>query len=104
MIYRSPYPDVEIPDVPLTEFVLASAAAAAGGDKPALVDSATGDAISFGDFGRRVRAAATGLSRRGIAKGDVVALYSPNVPEYAVAFHAIASLGGVVTTVNPLNT
>ncbi len=28
----------------------------------------------------------------------------PNVPEYAVAAHAAMSLGGVVTTANPLYT
>src|SRR5436853_7927990 len=31
-------------------------------------------------------------------------MYSPNVPEYALAFHAAASLGGTITTVNPLYT
>ncbi len=32
---------------------------------------------------------------------DVFAIYSPNLPEYAIAFHAVATLGGVITTVNP---
>jgi acyl-CoA synthetase (AMP-forming)/AMP-acid ligase II len=51
-----------------------------------------------------VARAATGLAGRGFTKGERVALYSPNLPEYAVAFHAVASLGGVLTTVNPLYT
>ena len=34
-ILRSPYPDVDIPDVSLTEYVIGGAAAR--GDKPALV-------------------------------------------------------------------
>ena len=34
----------------------------------------------------------------------MLAILSPNVPEYIIAFHAVASLGGVVTTVNPLYT
>ena len=32
------------------------------------------------------------------------AIYSPNLPEYAVIFLAVASLGGINTTVNPLYT
>ena len=51
-----------------------------------------------------VRRAAKGLSLRGFGKGDVFALYCPNVPEYAVAFHGVASLGGINTTINPLYT
>jgi len=41
---------------------------------------------------------------RGIRKGERFAILSPNLPEYAIAFHAVASLGGVVTIVNPLYT
>ncbi|HEX8687684.1 MAG TPA: AMP-binding protein, partial [Pyrinomonadaceae bacterium] len=48
--------------------------------------------------------AAAGLARRGFRKGDVLAVLSPNLPEYAVAFHAAATLGGVITPVNPLYT
>src|SRR4029453_6824221 len=47
---------------------------------------------------------AAGLAARGLPKGDVLAIYSPNLPEYAVAFHAVASLGAITTTVNPLYT
>jgi acyl-CoA synthetase (AMP-forming)/AMP-acid ligase II len=50
---------------------------------------------------RRVGA---GLARRGFAKGDVLAIYSPNLPEYALAFHGAVMVGGVVTTANPLYT
>jgi acyl-CoA synthetase (AMP-forming)/AMP-acid ligase II len=41
---------------------------------------------------------------RGLRKGDVFAIYAPNCLEYAVAFHAVASIGGITTTVNPLFT
>jgi len=36
--------------------------------------------------------------------GEVFAHYAPNLPEYAVAFHAVATLGGINTTANPLLT
>ncbi|HEX8354493.1 MAG TPA: AMP-binding protein, partial [Pyrinomonadaceae bacterium] len=102
MTFRSPFPEVEIPDVPLTEFVFSRASRHA--DRPALVDGLSGRALTYGQLRASVRAAAAGLARRGFVKGDVLALYSPNLPEYVVAFHAVATLGGVVTTVNTLYT
>jgi len=44
---------------------------------------------------------ATGLAGLGLRKGDVLALVLPNVPEFVVAFHAAATLGAIVTPVNP---
>src|SRR5215204_3374341 len=102
MIFRSPFPDVEIPEVPLTEFVFGLAAEHA--ERPALIDGVSGRVLTYAQLAGAVRAAAAGLARRGFRKGDVLALLSPNLPEYVVAFHAVATLGGVVTTVNPMYT
>jgi acyl-CoA synthetase (AMP-forming)/AMP-acid ligase II len=102
VVIRSPFPDVEIPDVSLTDFVLARAAGF--GDKPAFIDAPTGRTITYGQLVESVRAAAAGLAEYGFGKGDVFAHYAPNLPEYAVAFHAVATLGGVNTTANPLLT
>ena len=44
MIHRSPLPDVEIPDLPLTSYVLA--AAADRQDQPALIDGPSGRALT----------------------------------------------------------
>lgn len=102
MIFRSPYPDVDIPEMPLTPFVLHRAEELA--DKPALIDGPSGRTLTYGQLAGAIRLAAAGLAERGLEKGDVFAIYSPNVPEYAVAFHAVATLGGVSTTLNPLYT
>jgi acyl-CoA synthetase (AMP-forming)/AMP-acid ligase II len=99
---RSPSPDVEISDVPLPDFVLARAGGL--GDKPALIDAPTGRTITYAQLAEQVRAGAAGLAQRGFGKGDVFAHYAPNLPEYAVAFHAVATVGGVSTTANPLLT
>jgi acyl-CoA synthetase (AMP-forming)/AMP-acid ligase II len=99
---RSPFSDVEIPDVPLTPFVLARAGEL--GDKPALIDAPTGRTITYAELAESVRAVAAGLAERGFGKGDVFAHYAPNLPEYAVTFHAVATVGGVNTTANPLLT
>jgi acyl-CoA synthetase (AMP-forming)/AMP-acid ligase II len=99
---RSPFPDVEIPDASFTDFVLAGAAGLGG--KPAFIDAASGRTLSYARLAESVRAAAAGLAGRGFGKGDVFAHYAPNLPEYAVAFHAVATAGGVNTTANPLLT
>jgi len=102
MIFRSPLPDVRIPEVSLTEFVFEHADRYAG--RAALVDGATGRATTYAQLREQISRAAAGLARRGFGKGDVLAILSPNLPEYMVAFHAAAALGGVVTPVNPLYT
>ena len=50
------------------------------------------------------RKLASALSKRGIKKGDVIAIFAPNVPEYAIVFLGVLQTGGVVTGVNPLFT
>jgi acyl-CoA synthetase (AMP-forming)/AMP-acid ligase II len=102
MIYRSPYPDVEIPNVPLTPFILGQAARLA--NKPALIDGPSGRTLTYGDLADGVRRMKPGLARRGFWKGDVFATVCPNVPEFAVAFYGVASLGGATTMLNPLFT
>ncbi|MGI8941286.1 MAG: AMP-binding protein [Actinomycetota bacterium] len=102
MVVTSPYPKVDIPEVSLTSYVLERAAEF--GDKPALIDGPSGRTITYKDLAGAVRAMGAGLIARGFRKGDCFAIYMPNVPEYAVAFHAVASVGGINTTVNPLYT
>ena len=102
MIFSSPYPDVAIPDAPLTAFVLRHAERLA--DKPAMIDGTTGRTLTYGQLAEAIDRTAAGLSERGFRRGSVLAIYSPNCPEYAVAFHAAASLGGITTTVNPMFT
>src|SRR5919201_1181416 len=97
---RSPFPDVEIPDVTLTDFVLARTGEL--GEKPALIDAPSVRTITYAQLAESVRAVAGGLAERGFGKGDVFAHYAPNLPEYPVAFHAVATLGGINTTASPL--
>jgi acyl-CoA synthetase (AMP-forming)/AMP-acid ligase II len=100
MIIRSPYPDLDIPDVPLTDFVFEHVGGHAG--RPALIDGASGEVITHGELRDRVDAVAAGLAERGIGHGDVVGIYSPNVPDYATAFLAVARAGAINTTANGL--
>jgi acyl-CoA synthetase (AMP-forming)/AMP-acid ligase II len=102
MIFRAPEPPLTIPEAALTPFLLERAWPR--GDKPAFIDGASGRTLSHRGWAEAVRRTAAGLARRGFAKGHVFAIYSPNLPEYTVAFHAVSLLGGVVTTTNPLYT
>ena len=102
MIYSSPLPDVEIPDLPLTEYVLAGGAGQP--DKPALIDGASGRVMTYGELEAAIRSLAGGLAAAGFGRGDVLALMAPNSPEYAVVFHGAAMAGGTVTTINPAYT
>lgn len=102
MIIRSPYPDVDIPEIALTSFVLQKASVL--GSKPALIEGPTGRTITYSELSKAIANVAGNLSERGFKKGEVFGILSPNIPEYAIAFHAIASLGGIVTPINPLYT
>ena len=102
MLFRSPHADVSIPSQPLTDFVLEPTAKWA--DKPALIDGPSGRTLTFGTLSGAIQKAAKGFSDNGMKKGEVLAIYSPNLPEYAVAFHGVSVIGGVSTTINPLYT
>ena len=52
--------------------------------------------LTYGDLHRQVNRLANGLRGLGIAKGDVVGLYMPMVPEIAVGLFAIAKIGAVI--------
>lgn len=95
-------PAPEIPDVDLASFTLAGAAGR--GDRPALIDGPSGRVVGFTELAGRVEALAGALAARGIGHGDVVALYMPNLPEYAVIFHAVLRANATNTTANPLYT
>ncbi len=70
------------------------------GDTPALV-AAAGWPLSYSDLDRVSDDVAAALAARGVRAGDVVALVLPSIPEYVVAYAAIAKLGAITTGVNP---
>ena len=102
MIIHSPHQQVTIPSGPLTPLVLRHESRLA--NHPALIDGISGDVTTYGELGVLVRKVANGLQQRGISKDDVIAIYAPNSPDYVIAFHGIALIGAVVTTINPMYT
>jgi acyl-CoA synthetase (AMP-forming)/AMP-acid ligase II len=102
MIYRSPFPDVDIPVMSLPAFVFEHADR--WPNKTALIDGPTDRTLTYAQLRGAITRTAAGLVARGFAKGDVFAIYSPNLPEYAVVFFGVATAGGVITTINPTYT
>jgi acyl-CoA synthetase (AMP-forming)/AMP-acid ligase II len=100
MIFKSPYPDIEIPDLPIATFILESAPRF--GAAAALIDGRTGRTLTYDQLVAATDRTAAALSARGFRKGDVFAIHCSNTPEYAVAFLAVAKLGGIATMVAPL--
>ncbi|ONI67700.1 4-coumarate--CoA ligase family protein [Kribbella sp. ALI-6-A] len=102
MVIHSEFPPVEVLDVPIHDAVLGRAQEY--GDRPALVDGVTGKEISYAQLDAMSRRVAAGFAELGIAKGDVIALHSPNTIIYPVVFYGATRAGATVTTVNALYT
>ena len=61
--------------------------------KPALVFKE--ETVSFSQLHDRVLKFANGLKKEGVAKGDKVAIYLPNCPDYVYSYLAVFGLGAV---------
>jgi long-chain acyl-CoA synthetase len=59
-------------------------------------------ALTFAGLDERSGAFAAALAQRGVARGDRVALYLQNVPEFVVAVVATWKLGAIAVSVNPM--
>jgi acyl-CoA synthetase (AMP-forming)/AMP-acid ligase II len=103
VVFRSPLPDVEIPNVSVYDYLFGSIAEA-DLDRVAIVDGASGAETSYRQMIGQIGLVAGALAARGIGAGDVVALHSPNVPIFASVFHGILRSGATATTVNALYT
>ncbi|WP_416762331.1 long-chain fatty acid--CoA ligase [Roseateles sp. So40a] len=62
-----------------------------------------GATLSFGEMRRQAEALAGWLHAQGVRKGDRVALFLQNCPQYLIAFYAINRADAVVVPVNPMN-
>ncbi|WP_326671633.1 4-coumarate--CoA ligase family protein [Streptomyces sp. NBC_01257] len=103
-VFRSDYPDVQPLDTAIHDAVLGRAAEEFG-DNVALIDG-TDDAsrLTYRQLDGFHRKISAGLAAAGVAKGDVLALHSPNTIAYPAVFFAATRAGATVTTVHPLAT
>ena len=100
MIFENNDPGVAVPKKDLTSVVLQRVDEL--GDKSALIDGTSGRALSYNALSSQIKHLAAGLNQRGFKKGDVCAVFCPNLPEYATIFLGVAAVGGINTTVNSL--
>jgi acyl-CoA synthetase (AMP-forming)/AMP-acid ligase II len=103
VVFRSPLPDVEIPDLSVYDYLFGSIAES-DLDRVAIVDGTSGAETSYRQLIGQIGLVAGALAARGIGTGDVVALHSPNLPIFASVFHGILRSGATATTVNALYT
>lgn len=102
-MFASPYPDVEIPETSLYEYLF-------GGigqqdlDRVAIVDGVSGATTTYRELIGRIDALAGWLAGQGVGPGATLGILCPNVPAFPVVFHGILRAGAVVTTVNSLYT
>jgi O-succinylbenzoate-CoA ligase len=66
----------------------------------AFVDVASGRRLSFAELDARANRTADVLRRKGVRKGDRIALLLMNSPEYLESFFAIAKLGAIAVPLN----
>lgn len=56
--------------------------------------------ITYNDFNTRVNKSANYFQKTGIKKGDVVALFLPNCPEFLYNWFALAKIGAIMVPIN----
>ncbi|RLM87564.1 4-coumarate--CoA ligase-like 7 isoform X1 [Panicum miliaceum] len=103
--FRSLRPPVPLPpkDAPLSFTAFAfSLLPSPPRAHPALLDAATGEAVSFPALRSQVRALAGALrSRLGLRRGDVAFVLAPARLDVPVLYLALLSIGAVVSPANP---
>ena len=92
--------DVDIPEISVPELIDQLADKYA--NKAALIFY--GKRITYRRLKELIDRFATGLADHGVKKGDTVALYLVNCPQYVVAYFAALKLGAKVTPVSPVYT
>ena len=73
-------------------------------DRTALIDGASGAAMTYADLARAVERIAAWLRADGVRAGDRVAFWAPNGPSIAACVVAAMRLGASVTGLNPAST
>ena len=98
-IVKSPYSDVEIPEVNLADFVWKDVEK--WPERTALVCGMTGREYTYEMAHNMSKKFGSALLRMGANKGDVLCMVVPNIPEFPIAFFGAAGVGVTLTTMNP---
>jgi long-chain acyl-CoA synthetase len=91
-------PTIAYPEVPLPQ--LLREAARKYPDNTAVVFE--GYKITFKELDHLVDKFATALTALGVKKGEVVALFLPNTPQFVISYYGTMRIGAIITAVSPL--
>jgi len=89
---------LEYPEISMGEMLRGSASKTP--KNPALYFQGT--ELSYGEMDALVDRFAEALQDLGVRKGDRVALYLPNIPQFVIAYYGALRIGAVVVAVSPL--
>ena len=98
-VVRSPWPDVAIPEMNLSDYVWEHTAAHP--EAVALVCGMTGRSVTYSQARATSRAFSSALLRGGARPGDVLCLLLPNSPDFPLAFLGAVGARLAVTTCKP---
>jgi len=89
---------IDFPDIPLQQFLTDTAKAYP--DSTALIFF--NQKISYAQLDRLADQFAAALQANGFKKGDRIALYMPNCPQFTIAYYGALRAGGIIVPSNPL--
>ncbi|MBM3127551.1 MAG: long-chain fatty acid--CoA ligase [Chloroflexi bacterium] len=95
--------NLEYPAVPMHHFLEQSVTQYP--DRPVTIfgnGSKLDKKLTFRELNEHVNRLANALTAMGVKKGDRVALYLPNCPQYVIGYYATLKLGAIVAPNNPL--
>ena len=70
-------------------------------DREAVVDVAAGKRLTYSELDTAVDELARGLLTRGVARGDRVGIWAPNLLEWFLVQYATARIGAILVNINP---
>ncbi len=102
-VWREHYVHPSAWDRKFTPMTLPAMFAASASKTPtAILTDFMGATLSYADIATRARDFAGGLQAMGMAKGDRIGLFLPNVPDYLVAYYGALMAGGIIVNMSPL--
>lgn len=93
-------PEIEVPEIPLHRFLEETARKYPNRTATIL----KGARLSYAELDQLSDRLAAGLAAMGLQRGDRVAIFMPNSPQFVIAFYGILKAGGVAVATNPLYT
>ncbi|KAJ9554692.1 hypothetical protein OSB04_009306 [Centaurea solstitialis] len=102
-IFRSLRPPPLLPEDPNTSMIsFLFRDVSSYPNRPALIDSDTGETLTFSQLKTTVAKLSYSLSTQfNIKKNDVVLIFAPNSIQYPICLYSVIALGAIATTVNP---